>query len=247
MSESEHPLLDLWRAALEHQRAHVTPTLDRPALQCPACVESSRCGEPLPELANAHRTAISRYGCGILDAPAIAAIREWAGHAGLVEVGAGTGYNARLLDAAGIDIIATDAVLPGEAPEQSAWQATGQAAYAPIERLDAASAVRRYPSRTLLLIWPSYNDPFAARALHAYTGDILIYVGEYRGCTADDDFHDALDRDWERVLRQPVPTWADVSDYLEIYCRRPLTAAFAGACATAGGIRMNCAPPADRS
>lgn len=206
-------LLDLWRAALDHQRLHLEePAREQPEPHCPACA-----GVGPPEQANPRGVAMSRYGCGILDEAAVETIRSVAGADGIVEVGCGTGYTARVLIDAGIDVVATDLLLPGEDPEQSAWQATAQPPYVDVERLDAEAAVLRYPDRALLLIWPAFDDSFALRALDAYTGDVVIYVGEYRGATADAAFHDALDREWVRVIDQPIPTWAGMQDRLYVY------------------------------
>lgn len=104
----------------------------------------------------------------------------------IVEIGAGTGYWARLASQAGTDIVAHDAD-PEREPK-----------YFPVKR-GGPSMAQRHHRRTLLLCWPPRNEPMASECLSAYTGSTVIYIGEPSGATADDTFHDMLECDWETV------------------------------------------------
>lgn len=110
---------------------------------------------------------------------------------GVVEIGAGTGYWAWQLAQAGVDVAAYDAK-PGGNHYCSPVQ------YHPVQEGGPRKA-SQHPDRALLLCWPPYDTAMATETLRAYTGDLLIYVGEYGGCNADDDFFELLDSDWQSL------------------------------------------------
>lgn len=64
-------------------------------------------------------------------------------------------------------------------------------------------------------------EPWAAAALNAYRGDLVIYAGEGPGgCCADDDFFDQLDTRWEPVAASPHHrTWWGIHCRLTAYRR----------------------------
>jgi hypothetical protein len=162
--------------------------------------------------------AVREWAWAVPTPEAIAAIAAWSP---ILEVGAGTGYWARLLAEAGADVVATDS---GRTPGAGRWW--------PVERVDAVSSVRRWPGRALLMVWPSWGESWAAEALAAYAGDRFLYVGEPRlverggsveeGATGDARFHALLGEGWlaERVV--PVKVWPLLRDRLVVYARRPL-------------------------
>ena len=88
-----------------------------------------------------------------------------------------------------------------------------------------------HPNRTLLLCWPSYDEPWAAEAVDCYQGDTVVYVGEgVGGCTGDDRLHElfgeGLDDDastsalFHRVDDVAVPQWGGLYDRLTVYRRQ---------------------------
>ncbi|MFV0524925.1 MAG: hypothetical protein ACK5RL_10525 [Acidimicrobiales bacterium] len=187
--------------------------------------------------------AIGRYGFAVPDEVALAAIARHA-PAGVVEIGAGTGYWAAQLAGHGLDVAAYD---PQPAPSpDNRWFAGAE----PWFELTTADhrVVERHPDRLLLLVWPTRNETWAAEAIESYAaagGDRVAYVGEGPGGrTGDDRFHALLgeiDRClrcayevadtactcgvtplWERVERIELPHWPDCQDRLHIY--RPVSA-----------------------
>ncbi|MFL6116793.1 MAG: hypothetical protein ACJ786_36375 [Catenulispora sp.] len=139
------------------------------------------------------RALCRRYSWSIPTPGDIAWISGIAGGRGVVELGAGGGYWAALMRAAGIDILAFD---PFPACRTNGCATRAHTAVEPGDDTMAA----RHGDRALFLCWPSYNDPWAARALAAYRGDTLIYAGQDAdGCTADDAFFELLEQDWELV------------------------------------------------
>lgn len=119
--------------------------------------------------------------------------------AGVLELGAGTGYWAHILAQFGVDVVAYDIDPPPSATNK--WFA-GAEPWHPVHVGDE-TAVSRHPERTLLLVWPTRDREWPARAVrlfHAAGGRRLIYVGEGPGGRSGDDaFHALLgtfDRCW---------------------------------------------------
>jgi len=152
---------------------------------------------------------VTKYAWAI---PTVAVLRRIAALGPIIEVGAGSGYWAMELVKLGADIIATDARAEGwvHSPEP----------HHPVATMDATSAVRTHGAgRALMLVWPSYDDPWSGQALEAYEaigGRTVIYVGESRGgCTADDAFHERLAKSWTQEDIE-IPQWYGIHDYLTI-------------------------------
>lgn len=134
----------------------------------------------------------------------------------VVEVGAGTGYWAWQLQQTGVDVAAYDL----HADEKNHY--CDPITYHPVLR-GTAEIAAVYPDRALLLCWPPYNTSMAAEALRAYEGDTVVYVGEPGGgCTADDEFHETLEKEWHEVSRAPRHvTWWGIHDYVTLWRRGP--------------------------
>jgi len=155
-----------------------------------------------------------RYSWAIPTEPALA---ELTAHAPLVEIGAGTGYWAMLLRERGVDITAYDLHPPVIGAEDNHWHQNvptwtvvlpGNAAYA-----------ARHPDRALFLCWPPMS-PMAHEALCSYRGNCVIYIGEgFGNCTADDAFHNKLEREWKLVKTVKVLRWWGCHDRMMIYER----------------------------
>jgi hypothetical protein len=150
----------------------------------------------------------ARFGLAILDTRTLNLVRSFSP---LLEVGSGSGYWAHELRKAGADIIPTD---PGTGKY---YFVHGQ--WMEMEKLTAPEAVIKYPDRTLLIVWPDFDKPWPHKALAAYCGEVVLYVGEGRdGCTGDDHFHDILDADYE-CENHYIPQFMHIHDRLYV-CRR---------------------------
>lgn len=134
----------------------------------------------------------------------------------LLEVGAGTGYWAALLAGAGCDVVATDAARSKTGYRQTIGR------YHEVKSMKATMAVNRHQDRDLLMVWPSYDDGWAARAAAVLPrGRSLYFIGEDQGgCTADDAFFKVLDRDFEEVAECGIPQWDGLHDWLWHYRKR---------------------------
>lgn len=153
-----------------------------------------------------------KYGFPI---PSEAQLECIAQYAPIVEVGAGVGYWASLLQGMGIDIVPTDM----NDPEHSGYKFRGQ--WTTIERLSAKQAIAAYPHRTLMSLWPCYHDGWLAEALKEYAGKYFIYQGEDKGgCTGTDELFEQLEKDWNEIAVVGSPQWFGLHDNLYIFERK---------------------------
>lgn len=171
------------------------------------------CDDGALEAYRARRTLVGRYAWAVPDEAAVTLLCELGP---IVEIGAGSGYWASLVAAAGGDVVAYDAVAPGtpghEFGHHHGWY--------PVARGGPERAAA-HSDRVLLLCWPPYATGFALECLEAYRGDTVVYVGEGRGgCCGDDGFHELLARDWETVRTLDIPHWPLVHDRLSVHRRR---------------------------
>lgn len=132
----------------------------------------------------------------------------------IVEIGAGTGYWAKLIAEAGGDVVAYD-----PDPHRNAY-VDGE--HFPV-RKGGTRWVAQHADRALFLCWPPYDDGVAALALRTYRkagGKKLFYVGEWRyGCTANNQFFDELEKYWICNECLSIPNWDGIHDKFNVYER----------------------------
>jgi hypothetical protein len=134
---------------------------------------------------------------------------------GVVEIGAGTGYWARLISARGIPVAAFDQDPHHNAQAEGEWFEVFEGG--PEKATD-------FPERSLFLCWPPYDTDMAYESVLAYDGDTLLYVGEGPGgCCGNDVFHDLLQGEWTELEEEYValPQWPGIHDHLEVWSRKP--------------------------
>jgi len=148
--------------------------------------------------------------------PTLEALQALAGLAPLVEIGAGTGYWARLLTDLGTDIVASDCV-PSEI---NSWTARSQPWMA-MEVCDALDAIRLHPDRTLFSCCPP-RPGYMTNALQAYQGDALALItdGPVNGERSADPLYGALEADWELAKQVELPRWPMRFNSLMIWQRQ---------------------------
>jgi hypothetical protein len=183
---------------------------------------------------------VRRYAFAI---PTEAALLVLARFAPIVELGAGTGYWAHLLRRRGVDCLAFDAAPPDQGPNPHRFKALTWTAVLQ----GGLEVLRDHADRALLLCWPPYRDPFAARALTAYAGARFLYIGEPAGGhTADDAFFAQLERDWLSMQEVALPNWPGTADRLVVYRRRiPRATRNQGRSADAWRTRIELRPRCD--
>lgn len=238
-----NPYLDVFNAAAAHQREHGGLMLDgQPWEMCVKCLVQG--GDAA--VYRGHHAAKRTYSWAVPNDEALAAIAEHS-PAGVVEIGAGGGYWARLLRARGVDVIAYDPDpvvgyphLGGARPGEDPGTRWSNVSWTEVLVADHHAAAH-HPDRTLLLVWPSYDEPWTDQVLDLYAGDTVIYVGEGAGgCTGTGRMHTLLgqeeycwhgeldvpctcatgdDARFEEILDVGIPQWAGLHDRLGVYRR----------------------------
>lgn len=169
----------------------------------------------------------STYAWSIPDPATITFVVEHCGPK-VIEMGAGTGYWAWQLSQRGVDVLAYDESPPDLRANkfhpvtltEEGISGRPTTTWHPVLAGTPTTVPMVYPDRTLLLCWPPYGESMAADALAAYGGPTLIYVGEgYGGCTGDDTFHQALEREWHEVAYHRPVTWSGIHDTVSVYHR----------------------------
>lgn len=160
------------------------------------------------------RRCTVRWAFAVPDAAALTTIARYGP---ILQIGAGTGYWACLLQRDyGVDILPVDKAPPAVG-SKNAFLFTRQ--YVPIAYGTAATATQ-HPNRTLFLCWPPMGS-MAADCLRRYGGQHVIYIGEGEGgCTADDAFHAALARDYDEIEDVDIPQWDGIHDRLTVHRRK---------------------------
>lgn len=145
----------------------------------------------------------SRYAWAIPSDEAIKAIADFAPR--IVEIGAGSGYWAHLLSAAGANVAALDDWSWGR--PRHLWFPVAPG---------GEGALAFSAGRSLLIVWPpragEVGQDMAANALRTWRGDRLVYVGEVLRGHATPEFFAALARDFHLVEKIAIPQWWNRSD-----------------------------------
>jgi len=127
----------------------------------------------------------------------------------IVEVAAGSGYWAHLIDDAGGTIRATDFDPPDDT-------------YYPVERKSASNVNTSFGrvDTSVLLVWPPHTGNVASSVITKNPNNVL-YVGEQRGgCTAEDAFFDTLDERYTLIKVIDIPSYEGINDNLYHYARK---------------------------
>jgi hypothetical protein len=161
---------------------------------------------------------VSEYAWGVPSKEAIDKIVEFTGGKPIVEVGAGKGLWAKLLQDAGAQVTATD---------DFSWENKkafdpSQGQFTEVLDMKNEEAAQLPGHDALMMVWPPYDDPMAQQTLEKFQGDRLVLVGESRGgCTGDDCFHRDLGDQWDLKEHVSIPQWQGIHDDLSLWVRKP--------------------------
>jgi hypothetical protein len=177
-------------------------------------------------LAFAQMVLQASYAYAIPSPETVAWVSQFCGGRRVVELGAGRGYWAAQLSAAGLVVDAYELEPPDESENVSFPRAEGQLdVWYPVAGIESL----RFDGRSedvLLLCWPpGWGNTMASNALAAFEragGDRLIYIGEPRGGkTGDDAFFDGLSVRWELESADPrFVSWWNLADVAQGWVRR---------------------------
>jgi SAM-dependent methyltransferase len=176
---------------------------------------------------NARDELVRQYAWAVPDREAIHLITSHTSR--IVEIGAGTGYWAKMLADAGCDIVAFDI-----RPYSNDWV---DARWFDVT-VGGPAKVKQHQDRALMLCWPPLST-MAVNCLRLYRGTSLIYIGEPSGgITAPPTFFELLDESarqnngdghsprhensvaWDLVADYEIPRFMGMRDRLFIYTRR---------------------------
>lgn len=124
---------------------------------------------------------------------------------GILEVGAGTGYWARMVT---------------EVWEDQRYIAYDNGSWAfPCKYYNIVNEQPIYNGQALFFCWP-YMDSMAADWMKRVFPERVFYVGEWRGCTGDDEFHDTLEEFYEETESITIPQYEGIHDHFYGYRRK---------------------------
>ncbi len=164
-------------------------------------------------------TLREHYAYAVLSPEILEKIAEYSP---IIELGAGNGYNAWVLQQMGAEVVAVDA-FPVE--EGKNWffntrfglPTKAGKSFTKIEQGDSRSLVK-FPNHTLLMCWPPRN-PMALESLTDFPGNTLIFVGN-KSCCADKAFYKKLGEEWKLEHSTKTGSWdACHTEWLEIHSR----------------------------
>ena len=140
------------------------------------------------------------FGYTIPDYFIIKKIKKLAENKCILEIGAGCGLWAALLQKINVNIIPTDI-------ERQKIK------YTKIKRCDNMMALEKYNCEILMLSWPDINNDMAYETLKGFKKKLLIYIGEPKGCAcANDNFFNLLKNKWKLLYSEfIIPFWYDES------------------------------------
>lgn len=150
----------------------------------------------------------------------------------VVEMGAGSGYWAYHLIAAGCDVISYDITPTADQLTKESGHPRFCEQFTEIKHGGAKQLIRHVDC-TLLLVWPcsssTSDGPWDADCLDAFQGSHVIYVGEWEGqtctqlgagSTSSAQFQNRLREEFECVERIEIPRWPHMMDDLSVWKRR---------------------------
>ena len=159
----------------------------------------------------ARQRLVQKYSWAI---PCDEALDEIAKYSPIIEMGAGTGYWASLLEARGAKVSAFDISPPG--CYKNDWHGETKRCFTNV----IEGSVENLNADTLFLCWPPYGGRLAYDSLINSRSNVVIYIGEGQGgCTGDDDFYEHLEANFEQIKEIDIPQFEGLHDYLTVWRR----------------------------
>ena len=162
----------------------------------------------------------SRFSYAVPTKEAIYKIISFANGGTILEVGAGRGLWAHLINltTGAKTCIPTDSCANEFNEFIAVKGGTNWCGITVIPGLDAVKSNRG--ANVLMSIWP-YMDEWSGEALVEFQGNKFIFVGEHEGgCTGGDNMFEELDKNWELIESVGIPQWDDMHDEMWLYERK---------------------------
>lgn len=150
-------------------------------------------------------TLVERYGWAVPNESAITYLTNFDN---LIEVGAGSGYWAYIIESAGGSVDAYDIDPPGANENE----------YVNVEKSDVRS-MEVIENSPVLMVWPPCHNKMSEYVL-THEPSHVLYVGEGAGgCTGTDEFHHTLSKKYGLIETIEIPSFDGVNDNLYHYAR----------------------------
>ena len=149
----------------------------------------------------------------------------------VVEMGGGVGYWAELLRQRGVAVECYDSTptstTRGGGRAHSAQMSGSNTFHGQnppwgevLRGTPKTLASERFKTHALLMCYPPPRSRMAADCLAAFTGNIVIHVGEWMGDTGNTAFEKALAQGWFLERRLALPCWGDTVEDCTMWRRR---------------------------
>jgi hypothetical protein len=138
----------------------------------------------------------------------------------VVELGAGTGYMAQLLQQRGLNVHALDCSPTSKHVDNEYHGATPSFVNVQVGTANTLSTIPGTSKAALLLCYPPPNDPMAYDALKEYLklgGTMLIHIGEFKGLTGCKNFNELLLQRFHCTYRAPCLLWGTDASEVTIW------------------------------
>ena len=162
---------------------------------------------------NRLREAYTReYGFAVLTDASIEWMAERLRGHSVLEVGAGNGYLAMRLRQQGVQMNATDISTLADN-----LYALGNNYHTDVEIMEAKRAIETFTPTALVWSWP-VPETASGRALEAFDGQSLIYIGEqHSGCTGGPLFKQILTERYRKPENFYIPSFPGIHDCIAAY------------------------------
>lgn len=150
-------------------------------------------------------------------------LAKWIGKRKCLEVMSGRGYLSYALKTRGVNLISTDLFT---------YDGYRENIFTDIYEMDAVHAVRKFGKGIDIVImsWPPYAGDIAYRVMrelyYVNPKAIIVYIGEFYGCTADDRFHENFKQieydDEIESIRDSFERWVYINDNIHFGRHRPI-------------------------
>ena len=162
------------------------------------------------------------YTWAIPSQKAIQSIVKFSAGEEIIEIGAGKGYWAKLINSFGGKIQCYDLLETFElyfdsptSPKDLSKTFEGFQTFYPVTFCLTRNEIysRITDPKILMFCWPECSDPWAYEYLKEFAPQKLIFIGEWEGgCCAEDQFFDFLTSHYKEVERIEIPRWSCIHD-----------------------------------
>jgi hypothetical protein len=140
---------------------------------------------------------------------------------GIVEIGAGTGYIAQLLQGRGVSVEPWD-IQPPNTESRVINEYHGQTPTFVTVKKCSRLPNESFGNKALMLCYPPPGSSMAFDALTEYTrngGNCLIHIGEFKGLTGDTRFEALLAKTMTCYFREPCLTWGTDASHVTFWIK----------------------------